>query len=249
MDPSLAQVYRYKDKNGVYHFTDTPVDEKYKKKYEDGNVGFQCVYYSTNPAIDRAADKLGYMVNAVITVRTRKISGSGFIINPIGFIVTNNHVIGEEKEDIRVITMDRRSFRAHLIDRNYARDLALLKIEGEGFPFLPLGGLADIRVGKEIYIIGAPLNLSHSISKGIISGVRKIVQKGSPLTYIQTDAAINSGNSGGPLVSADGIAYGIVTWKITRGMRGEIVEGLGFALSSEDMISSLNLLAQERTSK
>jgi S1-C subfamily serine protease len=166
--------------------------------------------------------------------------GSGFLINPAGYAVTNHHVIADGGTRVKVVTFDGKEVYAQIVATDPVRDLALLSLGVSGSPYLPLGKLTDASIGREVYTIGDPLGLSRSVSKGIVSSVRQ----GKPnsqttLTLIQTDAAINPGNSGGPLVSTDGLVLGVVTMK--AGRPNSPISGIGFAVSSEDVISGLGL--------
>lgn len=231
-----AQVYRYKDKQGVYHFTDTPTDTKFTRPpQEPGQVGFQISYHPSNPDMESAPNKLEYTMKAVISLKSKRAIGSGFIISPLGFAVTNYHVIGNA-EDIKAITHDQRTINVHVLHTDQDKDLALLKLEGEGYPFLPLANTSEPQTGQDVFTIGAPLGFSHTFSKGIVSAIRKVSLRNSPVTLIQTDARINRGNSGGPLVTFDGKVIGVITLKVMQ------AEGIGFAVSTEDIVQGLNLL-------
>jgi S1-C subfamily serine protease len=237
--PGESQVYRYKDKDGVVHFTDTPRDEKYTQVNDERFVSSQFPYYRNNQLIETAGNKLELVTRAVVGVKTKKMRGSGFLINPRGQAITNYHVIAEAGSDIQAVTFDGREWNAWVIGTDPDKDLALIQIAGGEYPFLPLGKLTDAAIGKEVFIVGNPLGLSHSLSRGIVSGVRKGVKKNTPLTLIQTDAAINAGNSGGPLITPDGLVLGVVTFKASHSNLP--IQGIGFAVSSEDIISGLSL--------
>ncbi|MBI5525851.1 MAG: DegQ family serine endoprotease [Deltaproteobacteria bacterium] len=140
--------------------------------------------------------------------------GSGFIINPEGYVVTNNHVI--EKADRVVVKLkdDDREFVAKVIGRDPKTDVALIKIDvGKALPVLPLGDSDKMEVGDWVVAIGNPLGLSHTVTKGIVSFKgRKEIRPGGPGGYydfIQTDAPINPGNSGGPLLNIQGEVIGV----------------------------------------
>jgi len=141
--------------------------------------------------------------------------GSGFLISADGYIVTNNHVIsggprGEEVDTVTVIMTDRREFRARIVGRDAASDLALLKIEATGLPFVKFADSSTARVGDWVVAIGNPLGLGSTVTAGIISAVqRNIGQGGAYDRFIQTDTAINRGNSGGPLFDLSGNVVGI----------------------------------------
>jgi len=151
----------------------------------------------------------------------RRSTGSGFVIDPSGLIVTNAHVI-EGAAAIQVRLADGRRFPGKVVGRDNRVDLALLKIEGApGLTPLPLGDSNRLRVGEFVLALGNPFGLDQSVSFGIVS------RKGAPLTvaapgfdFIQTDAAINPGNSGGPLVNVAGEVIGVNTMVMRNGSIG-----------------------------
>ena len=156
----------------------------------------------------------------------RRSTGSGFVIDPNGLIVTNAHVV-ESAGSIQVRLADGRRFPATVVGRDNRVDLALLKIEGAGrLTVLPLGDSNRLRVGELVLALGNPFGLEQSVSFGIVS------RKGAPLTvaapgfdFIQTDAAINPGNSGGPLVNMSGEVVGVNSMVTRTG-------SIGFAIPS-----------------
>ena len=156
----------------------------------------------------------------------RRSTGSGFVIDPSGLIVTNAHVV-ESAGSVQVRLADGRRFPATIIGRDNRVDLALLKIEGAGrLTVLPLGDSNRLRVGELVLALGNPFGLEQSVSFGIVS------RKGAPLTvaapgfdFIQTDAAINPGNSGGPLVNISGEVIGVNSMAARNG-------SIGFAIPS-----------------
>ena len=149
----------------------------------------------------------------------RSGSGSGVIISKDGYIVTNNHVIKDAKE-IEVRTNDNRSFKAEVIGRDASTDIALLKIEAESLTVVDFGNSDEIRLGEWVLAVGNPLNLTSTVTAGIISAKGRNINILAPETsesnapiesFIQTDAAVNPGNSGGALVNAEGELVGINT--------------------------------------
>jgi serine protease Do len=168
--------------------------------------------------------------------------GSGFIISPDGYIVTNNHVIsgGAEQgegataaapvESITVTLPDRREYKARLVGRDVPSDMALLKIEARNLPFVQWGDSTRARVGDWILAIGNPFALGGTVTAGIISALHRNVQAGQYDRYIQTDAAINQGNSGGPMFDLAGNVIGINTL-IFSPTGGNV--GIGFAIPAE----------------
>ena len=154
-------------------------------------------------------------------------SGSGVIITSDGYIITNNHVV-EGGQNIRVCLQDGSEYEATLIGTDSYSDLAVIKIDATGLPAATLGTSSNMTVGDPVFAIGNPLGvLSSSVSQGIISGLdRTINVDGHNMTLMQTDAAVNPGNSGGGLFNANGELIGIVNAK----SYGLDVEGIGFAI-------------------
>src|SRR6476469_2874131 len=170
--------------------------------------------------------------------RTRQAGslGSGFIISPDGYIVTNNHLIqgltGTGTVDTVTVTLtDRREYPARIIGRDDTSDLALLKIEGRGLPFVQWGDSTKSRVGDWVIAIGDPYGVGSTVTAGIISAVhRGGFTNGAYDRYIQTDAAINMGNSGGPMFDLQGNVIGINSALISP--TGASV-GIGLAIPAE----------------
>lgn len=137
--------------------------------------------------------------------------GSGIILTADGFILTNQHVI-EQAAEIEVHLMDDRKFPAKVVGKDARTDLALLKVEAAGLPVLPLGDSDKLEVGEFVLAIGNPFGLEHSVSLGIVSRKgRALGSAGTFTDYIQTDASVNPGNSGGPLLNLRGEVVGINT--------------------------------------
>jgi len=156
--------------------------------------------------------------------------GSGFIIDPSGLIVTNNHVI-EKAVSINVILTDSRSFKATLIGRDQKTDLALIKIDvEEELPIVTWGDSNKAKVGNWVLAIGNPFGLVNTVTAGIISARARDISVGPFDDFIQTDAAINRGNSGGPLFNLDGEVIGVNT-AIFSPSGGSV--GIGFAVPSD----------------
>ncbi len=162
--------------------------------------------------------------------------GSGFIISTDGYIVTNNHVIsggrnGAVVESITVTLPDRTEYRAKLIGRDIVSDLAVLKIDATGLPFVKFGDSTHTRVGDWVVAIGNPFGLGGTVTSGIVSALhRNTGQGGAYDRYIQTDASINMGNSGGPMFDLNGNVIGINT-AIFSPSGGNV--GIGFAIPAE----------------
>src|SRR5690554_6465111 len=139
-------------------------------------------------------------------------SGSGVIISPDGYIVTNNHVIANAAS-LEVTRNNNRTYPAKLIGADPATDIALIKIEDSDLPYIPLGDSNDLRLGEWVLAVGNPFNLTSTVTAGIISAKARDLNQfdGNPQSFIQTDAAVNRGNSGGALVNTRGELIGINT--------------------------------------
>lgn len=141
-------------------------------------------------------------------------TGSGVIIDEEGFIVTNNHVV-DFADEITVTLYDQRKFKATKVGTDPSTDLALLKIEGEDLPILPYGNSDDVKVGEWVLAVGNPFNLTSTVTAGIISAKGRSIDilegRTAIESFIQTDAAVNPGNSGGALVDQNGNLIGINT--------------------------------------
>jgi serine protease Do len=141
-------------------------------------------------------------------------SGSGVIISNDGYIVTNNHVV-DGADELTVTLSNRKSFKAKVIGADPASDLAVIKIDAQGLPFLIYGNSDEVKIGQWVLAIGYPLNLETTVTAGIVSAKGRTLdinsrQSQTPLeSFIQTDAAVNPGNSGGPLINPEGQLIGI----------------------------------------
>ena len=154
----------------------------------------------------------------------RRGEGSGFIVDPDGYILTNHHVVATPAR-IRVRLQDKRELTAVLVGSDPNTDLALIKVSApEKLPVVPLGDSDKLRVGDWVFAIGNPYRLEHSVTAGVVSSKGRKIYDASFDSYIQTDAAINPGNSGGPLVNTSGEAIGINSAVSTQG------QGIGFAV-------------------
>lgn len=141
--------------------------------------------------------------------------GSGFIVTPDGEILTNAHVVGDEKT-VTVKLTDKREFKARVLGTDRQTDIALVKIEAQGLPIAPIGDPAQSRVGEWVAAIGAPFGFENSISAGIISAKGRSLPDENYVPFIQTDVAINPGNSGGPLFNLRGEVIGVNSQIYTR---------------------------------
>ena len=141
--------------------------------------------------------------------------GSGFIISPDGYILTNNHEVADADEII-VRLSDRSEMKAKLIGTDPRSDVALLKIEGKNLPVLKLGKSQDLKAGQWVVAIGSPFGFDHTVTQGIISAIGRSLPNESYVPFIQTDVPINPGNSGGPLFNLAGEVVGINSQIYTR---------------------------------
>jgi serine protease Do len=171
-------------------------------------------------------------------------AGSGFIIDSDGFVLTNHHVI-DKAERITVTLSDGRAFRAEVVGTDPAIDIALLKIPGgRDLPEAPLGNSDDLRVGEWVCAIGNPLGYVHSVTVGVVSFIGRKLFDASLDDYIQTDAAINFGNSGGPLINSRGQVIGINAAVSSR------TSSIGFAVPINQAVAILpQLRASGRVSR
>ncbi len=169
------------------------------------------------------------------TTREAQSLGSGFIVSPDGYVVTNSHVVAPDQraqlEEVTVTMPDGTEYPAELIGRDADSDLAVLKIErGQPFPFVRFGDSAQARVGDWVIAIGNPFGLGGTVTSGIVSAVLRSTGGGAYDRYIQTDASINRGNSGGPLFDMQGNVIGINN-AIISPTGGSV--GIGFAIPAE----------------
>jgi S1-C subfamily serine protease len=176
------------------------------------------------------------VIKSVVTIRTDVGQGTGFIISREGYIVTNAHVLSGGSK-INAITYEQEIIKANFIGYDGTLDIALLKIPGD-YSKLVFANSDEVQIGEKVIAIGNPLGFQFSVSEGIVSAVhRQGINKIE--AYIQTDAALNPGNSGGPLINKQGEVIGINNFKVGSG------ESLGFALESNYIKDVLNEIAQE----
>ena len=186
------------------------------------------LFDGANPAVVAIATEVTGR-NAFGRTVTLPASGSGFLISPDGYIVTNDHVI-ENATSITILMYDGRQYDAEIVGRAPFSDLAVIKINGQNLPHLRFGNSDLNRVGQQVAAIGNPLGeLANSMTVGYISAIERDINiDGIPHVMLQTDAAINRGNSGGPLLNLRGEVIGVISAKSV----GMGVEGLGFAIPS-----------------
>ena len=152
--------------------------------------------------------------------------GSGFIISPDGFIISNNHVV-RNADEVIVRLSDRREYKARVVGTDEPSDVALLKIEAEGLPAVRLGIGYELKVGEWVLAIGSPFGFDHSVTAGIVSAKGRSLPRENYVPFIQTDVAINPGNSGGPLFNLQGEVVGVNSQIFSR--TGGFM-GLSFAI-------------------
>lgn len=169
----------------------------------------------------------------------RKSLGSGFIIDPSGLILTNYHVV-EKADEVTVSMSDEKKFKARIIGRDPKSDLALIQIAGHApdLPSLRFGNSDAMRVGDWVLAIGNPFGLSQTVTHGIISATHRVIGLGPYDNFLQSDAPVNPGNSGGPLVNLRGEVVGVTTAIVAQG------QSLGFAIPSN---MARNVVNQLRT--
>ena len=179
----------------------------------------------------------GFIIERGVQRQVYNAYGSGVIITSDGYILTNNHVV-QDAERITVTLNDRRELPARLVGNDPATDLAVIKVEAEGLTYIPFGNSDKVRIGEPVLAIGNPFNLTSTVTSGIISAKARNMHiidnprtNESPLeSFLQTDAAVNSGNSGGALVNSNAELIGILT-AIASGNSGNYI-GYSFAIPS-----------------
>ena len=175
-------------------------------------------------------------------VGRQRSSGSGFVIDPDGYIVTNAHVVsGAQRVQIvlpagnvdgtltSALSGKAYELPARIVGITTELDLALLKVDGQKLPALPLATYSQLRQGETVFAFGSPIGLRNTLTHGLVSAVARQVDPDSPLIYVQTDAPINPGNSGGPLVNIRGEVVGVNTFIVSQAGGND---GLGFAIPS-----------------
>jgi S1-C subfamily serine protease len=175
------------------------------------------------PSTPRLAreDLVAAMLRLVVEIRSARGQGSGFLVAP-DLVVTNAHVVGDEAS-VTVLRADGRSDVGGVTLTARDADLALVRVRATGSHGLTLRSVAQVRVGEEVLAIGAPRGFSQTVTRGIVSAIRR----DGPVILVQTDAAVNPGNSGGPLVDADGRVVGVVT------LKRQDSEAIGLAVAAD----------------
>ncbi len=205
----------------------------------DGNPGFQNPFPKNNPFND-LFEQFRNRGGEAPQQRPRNAAGSGFVIDTDGIIVTNNHVIEDADEVYVIFNGETEEFKATVLGRDKGADLAVLKIEADReLVAVPFGDSDVARIGDWVVAIGNPWGLGGTVTAGIISARGRDIDRASFVDYIQTDAPINQGNSGGPLFNMDGEVVGINTAIYSR-TGGSI--GLGFSIPSNQAKKIVNQL-------
>jgi len=198
-----------------------------------------------DPVEDFYAQFFGYN-----RVRPRQIRqtlqslGSGFIVDPAGYIVTNQHVVERAADlKIHVTTDDGKTYNAHYITGDDKTDLAFIKIDAEtAFPFISLDNISPNLLGQTVIVVGNAVGYGSSISRGVLSAVKRdiTVDDTEYKGLVQTDAAINPGNSGGPVIDLSGRLVGISSAKMAFTPQGVPTQGMGFAIPADVVRDSVN---------
>jgi serine protease Do len=176
--------------------------------------------------------------------QTLQSLGSGFIIDPAGYIVTNQHVVERAADlKIHVTTNDGKTYNAHYITGDDKTDLAFIKIDAQtAFPFINLDNISPNLLGQTVIVVGNAVGYGSSISRGVLSAVKRniTVDETEYKDLVQTDAAINPGNSGGPVIDISGRLVGIASAKMAFTPQGVPTQGLGFAIPAEIVRDGVN---------
>ncbi len=167
--------------------------------------------------------------------------GSGFIISDDGYVLTNYHVIAKSKK-VNVQLRDRREFEAEIVGTDQQSDLALLKVDASGLPTAKIGSSEGLQVGEWVVAIGAPFGFENTITKGIVSAKGRSLPNENYVPFIQTDAAVNPGNSGGPLFNMDGEVVGVNSQIVSRSGG---FNGLSFAVPIDMAMNVVDQLKQD----
>src|SRR5215467_3301097 len=202
-----------------------------------------------DPIEDFYAEFFGYDRMRPREIRqTLQSLGSGFIVDPAGYIVTNQHVVERAADlKIRVTTNDGKTYNAHYIAGDDKTDLAFIKIDAQtDFPFINLDNISPNLLGETVIVVGNAVGYGSSISRGVLSAVKRniTVDETEYKDLVQTDAAINPGNSGGPVIDLSGRLVGIASAKMAFTPQGVPTQGLGFAIPANVVRDSVNRFKQ-----
>lgn len=214
-----------------------------------------------NTGSSNLADVIDSVMPSVVSITTTQYAqragtevasgyGSGFVYSADGLIATNNHVVEGAGRIYVTLNGDEQQYEAEVVATDSYSDLAILKIDKTGLTPVKFGSSSSLRLGDTVFVIGSPYIglFANSVSSGIVSGLnREMVLNSATQTFIQTDAAVNPGNSGGPMFNANGELVGIITRKsMLSTVTGETtsIEGIGFAIPSDVASPVLEQLAQ-----
>lgn len=185
--------------------------------------------------------------------QTLQSLGTGFIVDPNGYIVTNEHVVQRAADlKIEVVTNDEKTYNAHYITGDDKKDLAFIKIDGKSdFPFIDLNNTSPNLLGQTVIVVGNAVGYGSSISRGVLSAQRRdiTIDNIEYKNLIQTDAAINPGNSGGPVIDLSGRLVGVSSAKMAFTPQGVPTQGLGFAIPADmvrDTVANFRKIAQKK---
>ncbi|WP_299253627.1 trypsin-like peptidase domain-containing protein [uncultured Lacinutrix sp.] len=202
-------------------------NKKVKEHLSKDNIAVQKTLPYITLSKGTSINDVDSALNGTVTIKVAEGHGSGFKVSTDGYILTNFHVVANSKEDITVVTKDNKEYKATLVRQSENLDLALLKVDATFNSHFTLPAAKNYKTGDDIFIIGTPttVELGQTLNKGIISGDRE----NDGVKLIQTDAGVNGGNSGGPMISREGILIGVINAKLS----GVGIEGLGFAIPAE----------------
>src|SRR5690349_20885163 len=191
-----------------------------------------------DPIEDFYAQFFGYYRGKPREIRqTLQSLGSGFIVDPAGYIVTNQHVVERAADlKIKVTTNDGKTYSAHYITGDDKKDLAFIKIDSkESFPFINLENISPNLLGETVLVVGNAVGYGSSISRGVLSATKRdiAIENMEYKDLVQTDAAINPGNSGGPVIDISGRLVGISSAKMAFTPQGVPTQGMGFAIPAD----------------
>ena len=237
-EPAMAdaEVPEGEQDMGSYTLVSSPLPEKLPSNTGDKSLSRSEVYAMNVNACVGIATQI--TTNVWGQTASASVAGSGFILTEDGYVVTNNHVV-EDATSVTVKLYDGQEYEAQIIGTDAMNDVALLKIEASGLQAVTVGNSDELSVGEEVIAIGNPLGeLTFTMTAGCISALdREINTDGTPINMMQTDAAINSGNSGGPLFDMNGNVVGITTAKYSGSTSsGASIEGIGFAIPINDVM-------------
>src|SRR6266513_3704271 len=202
-----------------------------------------------DPIEDFYAQFFGYYRGRPHEIRqTLQSLGSGFIVDPAGYIVTNQHVVARAADlKIKVTTNDGKTYNAHYITGDDKKDLAFIKIDSkDSFQFINLDNISPNLLGETVLVVGNAVGYGSSISRGVLSATKRDISIDNVdyKNLVQTDAAINPGNSGGPVIDISGRLVGISSAKMAFTPQGVPTQGLGFAIPADVVRDSVNRFKQ-----